>query len=74
MQLRLLVDQRRAQLDPVTVAIVENSLTQIDRAILDARNALARDPASSFLTEQLNRALEKKLGVLRTAALLPARI
>lgn len=74
MQLRLLVNQRRTELDPVTVAVVENSLTQIDRAILDARNALARDPASRFLTEQLNRALEKKLGVLRTAALLPARI
>ena len=74
MQLRVLVNQRRAELDPVTVAVVENSLTQIDRAILDARNALARDPASSFLTEQLNRALEKKLGVLRTAALLPSRI
>ena len=74
MQLRAVVDQRRAQLDPVTVAIVENSLTQIDRAIQDARNALARDPASGFLTEQLNRALEKKLDVLRTAALLPTRI
>lgn len=74
MQLRVLVNQRRAELDPVTVAVVENSLTQIDRAILDARNALARDPASNFLMEQLNRALEKKLGVLRTAALLPARI
>lgn len=73
-QLRVLVNQRRAELDPVTVAVVENSLTQIDRAIQDARTALARDPASRFLIEQLNRALEKKLGVLRTAALLPARI
>ena len=76
--LRVRIDGRRllanGELDPVTVAVVENSLTQIDRAIRDARNALARDPASSFLTEQLNRALEKKLGVLRTAALLRARI
>jgi anti-sigma factor RsiW len=72
-ELRLLVDQRRADLDPVTVAVIEKSLTTIDLAIGDARRALLRDPASPFLTEQLNRALEKKLEILRTVALLPAR-
>lgn len=71
-QLRLLVDQRRADLDPTTVAVIEKSLTTIDLAIADARRALLRDPASPFLTEQLNRALEKKLEILRTVALLPA--
>jgi hypothetical protein len=72
-ELRLLVDQRRADLDPVTVAVIEKSLTTIDLAIGDARRALLRDPASPFLTEQLNRALEKKVEILRTVALLPAR-
>ena len=72
-RLRAVLDQRRGTLDSATVAIVEQSLTTIDRAIANARAALARDSASLFLSDQLSRALEKKLGVLRTVALLPAR-
>ena len=71
--MRAVLDQRRGTLDSATVAIVEQSLTTIDRAIANARTALARDSASLFLSDQLSRALEKKLGVLRTVALLPAR-
>ncbi len=72
-QLRGILDVRRQDLDPGTVAVVENSLATIDRAINDARAALAGDPASAFLTDQLNKVLEKKLGLLRTVALLPPR-
>jgi hypothetical protein len=71
-RLRLIVDQRRGDLDSATVAVLEASIRTIDRAILDAREALARDSSSVFLTEQLNRVLDKKLTVLRTVALLPA--
>lgn len=71
--LRQVLQQRRNDLDPATVAIVENSLNTIDKAIAEARIALAHDPASAFLKDQLNKALEKKLGLLRTVALLPAR-
>ena len=70
-RLRKVVDERRADLDAATVAAVEKSLRAIDQAILDARSALAADGSSPFLNEQLNRALEKKLGVLRRVALLP---
>ena len=35
--------------------------------------ALAKDPASGFLANQLNHSLEKKVELLRTAAMLPAR-
>ena len=35
--------------------------------------ALAQDPASRFLNNQLNSALGKKLELLQTAALLPNR-
>jgi hypothetical protein len=52
------------------VAAVEKSLKAIDLAITDARTALAGDASSRFLNEQLNRALEKKLGVLRRVALM----
>jgi hypothetical protein len=72
-QLRGVVELRRADLNPATVAVVENSLATIDRAIAEARAALTRDSASAFLQEQLNKALEKKLGLLRTVALLPPR-
>ncbi len=72
-KLRTVLDVRRQDLDPATVAIVEHSLSTIDRAIGEARAALAQDSASAFLMEQLNQALEKKLGLLRTVALLPAR-
>ncbi len=71
--LRGIVSQRREQLDPRTVAVLESSIATIDSAIADARRALEADPASGFLSTQLNKALEKKLGLLRTAALLPAR-
>jgi hypothetical protein len=71
--LRNMLAQRRVDLDPGTVAVIEHSLTTIDNAIHEARTALASDPASRFLREQLDKALEKKLGLLRTVALLPAR-
>lgn len=71
-QLRTILEDRRGELDSATVAVVEQSLVTIDKAIADAQAALARDASSPFLHEQLNRALQKKLGVLRTVALLPA--
>ena len=70
-RLRVILDQRRKDLDTTTVTAVEKSLKAIDLAIAEARRALAGDASSAFLNEQLNRALEKKLGVLRRVALLP---
>ncbi|MBV6522260.1 MAG: hypothetical protein MNPFHGCM_02406 [Gemmatimonadaceae bacterium] len=72
-KLRDVVEQRRLELDPSTIAIIQHSLTTIDIAIQDARRALANDPSSRFLNQQLNNALEKKLGLLRRVALLPTR-
>ena len=70
-RLRTILDQRRGDLDSTTVKTVEKSLQAIDKAIIDARAALTGDAANAFLNEQLNRALEKKLGLLRRVALLP---
>ena len=42
-------------------------------ALLAVMRALAKDPASGFLATQLNHSLEKKVELLRTAALLPSR-
>lgn len=70
--LQKIVSDRRTLLDPSTIAIIERNLTIIDAAIAQSRAALARDPASRLLGEQLTHALDKKVELLRTAALLPA--
>ena len=73
LKLRTIVKSRRSMLDPKTVAVLEQSIAVIDSAIAQSRSALAKDPASGFLANQLNHSLEKKVELLRTAAMLPAR-
>ncbi|MEA2764258.1 MAG: hypothetical protein QOK07_662, partial [Gemmatimonadaceae bacterium] len=70
--LQLVERHRKSQLDTSTIAIIEKNLQIIDAAIAQSRAALARDPASRLLGEQLTHALDKKVELLRTAALLPA--
>ena len=70
--LQKIVSQRKTQLDSSTVAIIEKNLEIIDAAIEQSKAALAKDPASLLLSEQLTHALDKKVELLRTAALLPA--
>ena len=70
--LQKIVSQRKTQLDSSTVAIIEKNLEIIDAAIEQSKAALAKDPASMLLSEQLTHALDKKVELLRTAALLPA--
>lgn len=70
--LQALVDDRRSVLDPRTVAVLEENLALIDRAIAESRAALAADPASRFLATQFARAYTSKLTLLRDAATLPA--
>jgi anti-sigma factor RsiW len=65
--------ERRAQLDPATVAKVEASLHVIDLAIGEARGALAADPANRDLLDLLAASYERKLELLQRAnALLPS--
>ncbi|MGH7650341.1 MAG: hypothetical protein ACREMS_00715 [Gemmatimonadaceae bacterium] len=70
--LQVIVRERKAQLDPGTVAVIAKNLQIIDRAIEQSRAALAKDPASILLSQQLSHALDKKVDLLRTAAMLPA--
>ena len=72
--LRKIVRERRSALDPKTVAVLEQSIAVMDSAIAQSRAALAKDPASGFLATHLNHSLEKKVELLRTAAMLPTRI
>lgn len=73
-QLRQLLDTRRNQMDPATVAVIERNLQVIDAAITETRQAIARDPNSRFLIESLNQSLQSKVELMRTAAMLPSRI
>jgi hypothetical protein len=72
-RLQTIIAERRNELDASTVVVLENSLKIIDAAVRQSRAALARDPKSGFLTDQLNHALDKKVELLRTVALLPSR-
>jgi hypothetical protein len=72
-KLRHIVKTRREQLDPKTITVLEQSIAVIDSAIAQSRAALKADPASGFLAKELNQSLEKKVELLRTAAMLPAR-
>jgi hypothetical protein len=68
--LRRIVDDRFTELDSVTVAELRKNLDIIDRAIIDSKAALRRDPRSRLLSRQLDRALEHKMELLRRVALL----
>ncbi|MDQ2766366.1 MAG: zf-HC2 domain-containing protein [Gemmatimonadota bacterium] len=68
-----LVRTRRGSLDPKTVTIIEQNLKIIDKAIAESRAALAKDPKSPLLTNQLDNVLGSKVELLRTVAFLPTR-
>ena len=53
-----------------TIATVEHNLQTIDEAIRQAREALAADPANTYLSGHLVEARRRKLDLLRRAAAL----
>ncbi len=60
----------RGQLDSVTVRVVEQKLALIDRAIIEAEQALATDSSDTYLNGHLARTRRQKLELLRHAAAL----
>jgi anti-sigma factor RsiW len=63
-----LLDQQEALLAPETVAQLKASLRTIDEAILEARTALARDPANKLLIEMLTSTYRQKMDLMRRTA------
>ena len=59
------LDQQEAALAPETVAQLKASLRTIDEAILEARTALARDPANKLLVQMLSASYRQKVDLLR---------
>jgi len=66
--LQQVLNAGRGQLDSATVRVVEHSLALIDRAIAQARQALAADPANGYLQDHLDKTLRRKLALMRRAA------
>jgi hypothetical protein len=64
-ELETALDKQRGKLDPKTVQVVERNLALIDRAIADARTALAADPASRYLNAHLASTMRQKVDLLR---------
>lgn len=62
--------EHRDGLDPRTVQVIEENLQRIDRAVEEARRALADDPASDYLNAYLAATMRQKLELLRRAAAL----
>lgn len=62
--------ERRAELDPKTVASIERSLQTIDRAIAEARQALDADPGNVYLNGYFASTRRRKLDLLRQASAL----
>jgi anti-sigma factor RsiW len=56
------------QLDTATVRILTRNLAVIDRAIRQAREALATDPGSAYLADHYTNMMQRKLTLLRRAA------
>ena len=67
-ELQRALRENRDNLAPETIEILEANLRVIDSAISEAREALARDPASSTLGEVLKSAYHRKLELLKQAA------
>lgn len=59
------LDRQESVLAPETVAQLKASLRTIDEAILEARNALARDPANKVLIDMLSANYRQKVDLLR---------
>ena len=72
-RLQAMLAERRSQLDSSTVATIERTLRVIDDAIVESREAIARDPGSPFLHEQLDRTLARRVELMRALALMPSR-
>lgn len=65
--LEAVLEQGRHVLDPETVRVLEENLATIDRAIEEAREALALDPGSPVVRRMLAESLRWKVDLLRHA-------
>ena len=70
--LQRVLESGRGTLDTATVRVIEKNLALIDRAIADARRALAADPGNAYLNAHLAQTMRRKIDLLRQAATIVA--
>jgi hypothetical protein len=70
--LQRVLEAGRGTLDTATVRVIEKNLARIDRAIADARRALAADPGNAYLNAHLAQTMRRKIDLLRQAATIVA--
>jgi len=64
-ELTAALNESRDRLAPETVSALERSLTIIDQAIAEAREALLNDPANQMVRDLLRKGYEHKVDLLR---------
>ncbi len=64
----------RGRLDTTTVRVLEQNLALIDRAIAQARRAVAADSANVYLNTHLAETMRRKIDLLRQAAALVSAV
>ncbi|HEX7119206.1 MAG TPA: zf-HC2 domain-containing protein [Longimicrobiales bacterium] len=62
-----ILEEGRDRLDPATIEVLETNLRIIDRAIEEARRAVAQDPMNVYLNRHLAESMQRKLQFLRQA-------
>lgn len=67
-ELERMLLQDESTLDTATVRVLREKLAMIDKAMAEAREALASDPASGYLIDHYTGMMRKKLSVLRNVA------
>jgi anti-sigma factor RsiW len=70
--LEQVLEEGRGRLDTATVRVLEQNLALIDRAIAEARRAVAADSANLYLNTHLAETMRRKVDLLRQAAALVA--
>jgi hypothetical protein len=67
-RLSAMIESDQVQFSPETMAKLKESIRVIDAAILEARRALAADPANAQLIEMLSNSYSQKLDLLERTA------
>ena len=69
-ELQRTLAEGRGKLDTTTVRILEQNLAIIDRALEEARRAVAADPANTYLRSHLASTMRRKVDLLRRATVI----
>ena len=68
------LNEQRASLPPETIAGVEKNIAEIDRSLVEVREALRRDPSNTSLTRMLASTHRKKVEILQRVVKLTTTI